>query len=119
MTGHWLVVCDWSDGAIGPAFGDLAVFMLRTKDLAIRRTCRDAYLDAWSDLAPRKKLERAAELAMPAGALYQVLTYLTLVPGLPPEDQVVWAGADAHWLRNAIAALDGGLDTLDQRIPRA
>ena len=109
------VVFDWSDTAFGPAFVDLAVFLWRAKDVAGRRELRDAYLDAWADIAPRHRLERAAELAMPVGALYQVTTYQTLLPQLPPWDQAVYAGADAHWLRNAIDALDRGLESLDQR----
>jgi hypothetical protein len=115
VTGGGLIVFDWSDAAIGPSFVDLAVFLRRTKDLRLRRVLRDAYLEAWSGTAPRDRLERATELAMAVGALYQVVTYLTLVPGLPPEDQVVWAGADANWLRNAVDALDRGLDSIDQR----
>lgn len=111
-----LVVFDWSDAAIGPSFVDLSVFLGRAKDLAGRRALRDAYLEAWSGVAPRARLERATEIAMSVGALYQVMTYLTLLPGLPPEDQAVWAGADAHWLRNAIEALDRGLDMVDQRV---
>lgn len=115
VQGDEHVVFDWSDASIGPSFVDLAVFLRRGNDLRGRRVLRDAYLDAWSGIASRDRLERAAELAMTVGALYQVVTYQTLVPGLPPEDQVVWADADAHWLRNAIDALDRGLDTVDQR----
>ena len=116
LTERGVVVFDWSDAALGPSFVDLAVFLFRVKDPAVRRDLRDAYLDAWSGIATRRRLERAAELAMPIGALYQAMTYLTLVPGLPPADQVVWAGSDAHWLRNAIEALDRGLDAIDQRL---
>jgi hypothetical protein len=116
VTPGGLVVFDWSDGAIGPSFVDLAVYFFRTKDVMVRRALRDAYLDAWAGATSRDRLERAAELAMGVGALYQVVTYLTLLPGLPPEDQVTWAGADAHWLRNAIDALDRGLDAVDQRV---
>jgi hypothetical protein len=115
VTDHGHVVFDWSDAAVGPSFTDLSLFLFRTKDLGIRRVLRDAYLDVWAGTASRARLERAAELAMTAGALYQVVTYHTLVPGLPPEDQPTWAGADANWFRNTIAALDKGLDALDQR----
>jgi hypothetical protein len=115
VTSGGLVVFDWSDAAIGPSFVDLAVFLRRTSDLGLRRVLRDSYLEAWSGTASRDRLERATELAMTVGALYQVATYLTLVPGLPPEDQVVWAAADVHWLRNAVDALDRGLDSIDQR----
>ena len=111
-TERGLVVFDWSDGAAGPSFVDLAVFLRRAKDLALRRVLRDAYLDAWAGVAPRDRLERAAELAMTVGALYQVVTYQGLLPALPPEDRVVWADADLSWLRHAIDGLDNGLDAV-------
>jgi Ser/Thr protein kinase RdoA (MazF antagonist) len=106
------VVFDWSDAAAGPSFVDLAVFLRRARDLALRRVLRDAYLDAWAGVAPRDRLERAAELAMTVGALYQVVTYQALLPALPPEDRVVWADADLSWLRHAIDGLDHGLDAV-------
>lgn len=109
-TDHGLVVFDWSDAAAGPSFADLAVFLRRTKDLAHRRVLRDAYLDAWVGVAPRERLERAAELAMTVGALYQVVTYQGLLPALPPQDRVVYGGADASWLRRAIDGVEQGLD---------
>ena len=106
------VVFDWSDAAAGPSFLDLAVFLRRAKDLALRRVLRDAYLDAWAGLVPRDRLERAAELAMTVGALYQVVTYQALLPALPPEDRVVYGGADANWLQHAIDGLEHGLDSV-------
>jgi hypothetical protein len=110
LTDHGLVVFDWSDGAAGPSFVDLAVFLRRTKDLSFRRVLRDAYLDAWAGVAPRDRLERAAELAMAVGALYQVVTYQALLPALPPEDRVVYGNADERWLGHAIDGVDHGLD---------
>jgi hypothetical protein len=110
VTDRGLVVFDWSDGSAGPSFVDLAVFLRRAKDLALRRVLRDAYLEAWEGVAPRDRLERAAELAMTVGALYQVVTYQALLPALPPEDRVVWADADLSWLHHAIDGVDHGLD---------
>ena len=104
-----LRVFDWSDAAIGPSFLDLAVFLGRTNDIGLRLAMRDAYLDVWSDLVPRDRLERAAELAMAAGAIYQVVTYQTLLPALPPEDAAEFEGADADWLGRALLGLEHGL----------
>jgi hypothetical protein len=112
VTERGPVVFDWSDSAVGPSFVDLAVFLRRAKDLALRRVLRDAYLEAWAGVAPPDRLVRAAELAMTVGALYQVVTYQGLLPALPPEDGVVWADADLSWLRHAIESLDSGLDTV-------
>lgn len=109
---HGLIVFDWSDGAAGPSFVDIAVFIRRTKDLALRRLLRDAYVDAWSGAAPREPLERACELAMAVGALYQVVTYQALLPSLPPEDRVVYGGSDRGWFRAAVDGLERGLDAV-------
>jgi hypothetical protein len=112
VTERGFVVFDWSDAAAGPSFVDLAVFLRRTNDLALRRVLRDTYLEAWAGVAPRDRLERAAELAMTVGALYQVVTYQTLLPALPPEDRVVWADGDERWLRHVIDGVDRGLDAV-------
>jgi Phosphotransferase enzyme family len=104
-----LRVFDWSDAAIGPSFLDLALFLGRADDLGLRLLMRDAYLDAWVDVAPRDRLKRAAELAMAVGAVYQVTTYQALVPAIPPEDAAEFAGADADWLGRAILGLEHGL----------
>jgi hypothetical protein len=106
------VVFDWSDGAAGPSFVDLAVFLRRPKDLALRRVLREAYLVPWAGIAPRDRLERAAELAMTVGGLYQIVTYNGLLPALPPEDRLVYAGADAHWVVRSLDGLELGLDTV-------
>ena len=104
-----LVIFDWSDTAVGPPFLDISVYLGRARRDA-RRPILDAYLTAWADVAPRAALVRAAELAMPLGAISQVLTYQRIAAagtsGVPSE----FAGADAGWLENAIAGLDDGLD---------
>jgi Phosphotransferase enzyme family len=100
---------DWSDAAIGPSFLDLALFLGRADEVGRRRAMRDAYLDEWGGVAPRDRLERAAELAMAVGAIYQVVTYQALLPALPPEDAQEFAGADVDWLGRAILGLEHGL----------
>jgi hypothetical protein len=101
-----LRVFDWSDGAIGPSFVDLPVFIVRAKEPEVRVRLRKAYLDGWTDLMARDRLEAAAELAMTVGALYQVETYLGLVPGLEPLDGRIFASSDARWLKRALDAAD-------------
>lgn len=103
-------VFDWSDAAIGPSFLDLAVFLGRRNDIGLRLAMRDAYIDEWAGVATRDRLERATELAMGIGAVYQVVTYQTLLPGLPPEDSAGFAGADADWLGRALLGLGHGLN---------
>jgi len=99
-----LRVFDWSDGAVGPSFVDLPVFITRAKDPEVRVRIREAYLDGWADGLDRRRLESAADLAMTVGALYQVETYLGLVPGLEPLDGRTFASSDARWLQRALDA---------------
>jgi hypothetical protein len=101
-----LRVFDWSDGAVGNPFLDLAVFLRRAKDASLRPAMRAAFLDGWSDLMPRERLEIAADLAMTVGALYQVETYLRLIPTLEPHDGDVFHGAEARWLERALEGLE-------------
>jgi hypothetical protein len=104
-----LRIFDWSDTAIGAPFLDLAIYLGRAPRAA-RSAILEPYLRGWSDVAPRAALERAAALAMPLGALYQVLTYQALAPALAGRGPSEFTGADASWLRNALAGLDQGLD---------
>ena len=46
---------------------------------------------------------------MTVGALYQVETYLDLVPGIDPLDAKAFGGSDARWLARA---LESGLTTV-------
>jgi phosphotransferase family enzyme len=112
VTERGPVVFDWSDTAAGPSFVDLAVFLRRPKDLAVRRVLLDAYLEPWAGVAPRDRLERAAELAMSVGGLYQIVTYNGLLPSLPPEDRVVYGGADVHWVVRSLDGLEHGLEAV-------
>jgi hypothetical protein len=111
VTERGLVVFDWSDAAVGNPFVDLAVTLGRVKDIAVRRQVLDAYLDGWADLLPRDRLETAATAAMAAGGVYQVETYLRLLPGLDPLDRGVFAAADVRWASRALAGLEHGLET--------
>jgi phosphotransferase family enzyme len=111
-----LRVFDWSDAAIGQSFLDLAVFLGRRNDIARRLAMRDAYIDGWAGVAPRDRLERASVLAMGVGAIYQVMTYQTLLPALPPEDAQSYTGADASWLELAVLGLEHGLNAQFPRV---
>lgn len=106
-----LRVFDWSDCAVGNSFVDLAVFIRRAKDVAVRGSLRDAYVEGWATVAPRRRLVRAVELAMTVGALYQVETYLALLPSMDPHDHGALRDADVRWVRRALDGLERGIDT--------
>jgi hypothetical protein len=105
-------VFDWTDAAVSHPFVDLATYVFRTQDTALRRRLVDAYLDAWAtDLSP-DALHEAADLAVVVGTLYQVQTYRTLLPTVTrdgADDDL--AGADLDWIRRSLSRLHQGLES--------
>jgi hypothetical protein len=108
--GDGVVIIDWSDSALGHPFMDLPTYLGRTKDPAIRRQLLDAYLDAWSDSAPRATLEEAAHLALAVGAIHQVESYRRIMETLEPDEDWGMGGAGPSYVRWALAWLEDGLD---------
>ena len=107
---HGHVVVDWSDAAAGHPFVDLPTFLLRTKDVTVRRRLRDAYLDGWDGVRPRPRLETAVEGAMAVGSLYQVATYQALLPAMDVPDRALFEGADISWAQRMLQSLESGLE---------
>ncbi len=103
------IVFDWSDSCIGHPFLDLATYVGRTRDVAARRACVDAYLAAWSGVLPPDELEEAVTLGLPLGALHQVESYRRIVAGVAEDDLWDMAGAAPHYAEQALAWLDRGL----------
>ena len=103
-------IFDWTDGAVSHPFLDLAVFVTRPKDHAVRRALRATYLAAWADLLAPADLEEAGDLAILVGTLYQVDSYLPLLASLEPDARRGLDGAAASWARAAIATLTEGID---------
>ncbi len=103
------IVFDWSDSCIGHPFLDLVTYVGRTADVAARRACVDAYLEAWSDVADRAVLEEAVELALPLGALHQVESYRRILAGLAEDDRWDLAEAGPSHAEHALQWLEGGL----------
>ncbi|MBA2630322.1 MAG: aminoglycoside phosphotransferase family protein [Thermoleophilaceae bacterium] len=105
------LVFDWSDTAISHPFVDLAVYLTRTDDVAVRRDLRDAYLARWRDGIPAGELAEAAEVALLVGTLYQVECYARLLGSLEPEDRGGMNGAAGSWARAALDVLEHGIAT--------
>jgi hypothetical protein len=104
------IVYDWSDAAVSHPFLDLPVFIRRAKDPAARRAIRAAYLAPWSDPLPPIELAEAGDLALVAGSIYQVESYLAILESLDPEDRYDMAGAPGSWMRHALAMLRYGIE---------
>jgi aminoglycoside phosphotransferase (APT) family kinase protein len=75
-------VFDWTDAAVSHAFVDLATYVFRTNDQAVRRRLIDAHVSAWSTVGSEQSLREAVGLGLVVGALYQVQSYRALLPTL-------------------------------------
>ena len=107
-------VFDWTDAAVSHPFVDLATYVFRTDDPAVRGRLADAYVSAWSTVSPDHTLREAATLALAVGALYQVQSYRALLPTLMGDgaDDGL-AGADLGWLKRSLMCHKMGLEGLD------
>jgi Ser/Thr protein kinase RdoA (MazF antagonist) len=97
---------DWSDGAVSHPFADLTCFLRRAATPATRRHMADAYLGVWAAGYGMTRVERALEDALVVGALYQVATYLALVPAMDLRDRWQFEAGPWRWLRFAIRPLE-------------
>jgi len=103
-------IFDWTDAAVSHPFVDLATYIFRTDDVALRHRLVDAYLGAWTSGAGHH-LKEAADLALVVGSLYQVQTYRALIPTLTADggdDDL--ADADLSWIKHTLTRLEQGLD---------
>jgi hypothetical protein len=97
---------DWSDGAVSHPFADLTCFLRRVESPATRRRVADAYLAGWAASYGMARAERALADALVVGALYQVKTYLELVPAMDLRDRWQFEDGPWRWLRFAIRPLE-------------
>jgi hypothetical protein len=105
-------VFDWTDAAISHPFTDLAVYVTRADDFALRRKMRAAYLARWSDRMDPARLAEAGDLAIVVGTLYQVDSYLRILESLDPDDIWDLGPAIGSWARSAVATLTEGIDVV-------
>jgi hypothetical protein len=104
-------VFDWTDAAVSHPFVDLATYVLRTDDIAMRRRLMDAYINVWSAGHPPESLKEAAALGLVVSALYQVQTYRVLLPTLMrngADDGL--ADADLGWIKISLNCHEHGLE---------
>ena len=104
-------VFDWTDAAVSHPFVDLATYVFRTEDVAVRRRLVDAYVGAWSKIWPEESLREAAALGLVVGSLYQVQSYRALLPmlmGDGADDGL--AGGDLSWIKRCLTCHEQGLE---------
>jgi hypothetical protein len=99
---------DWSDGAVSHPFVDLTCFLRRAETPPARRRMADAYLALWAAGYGMARVERALDDALVVGALYQVQTYMALVPAMDLRDRWQFEDGPWRWLRFAIRPLEVG-----------
>jgi hypothetical protein len=97
---------DWSDGAVSHPFVDLTCFLRRAETPTTRRQLVDAYLAVWAAGYEMERLEQALDDALVVGALYQVATYMALVPAMDLRDRWQFEAGPWRWLRFAIRPLE-------------
>ncbi len=96
------VFFDWTDPSVAhPFFDPLAIHF--EKDLATRRTLRDAYLAGWRAYAADDALIELWELCLPLAALNQAISYLSILANVEPGSAAELEPALPDWLRRAIA----------------
>lgn len=105
---------DWGDAVVGHPFQTLTGTLgsighhadLDAYGPALHRL-RDAYLEAWTDLAPRSELVRLVPLAMDLGHVVKAAAWERAVAGLAPGAMGGHHGATAAWLADVEARLVG------------
>ena len=105
-------IFDWTDASVSHPFMDLATYVFRSRDVAVRRRLVDAYLAACATELSAESLREAATLGLVVGTLYQVQTYRALLPTLPgngADDDM--AGADVDWINRTLSRHRLGLES--------
>ncbi|GGO35535.1 phosphotransferase family protein [Deinococcus humi] len=106
---------DWSDVCLthpfldaNPAYflGFEAMDQLGASQRRALAAATDAYLDAWSDLAPLPELRALFNDALTLGELFRALGYVDGIQGAV-EDQTEWRGVHLEHLRRLVAQPEG------------
>ena len=96
---------DWGDGVVAHPFSTLTVTFNSiahktglAKDDAVFERLEDVYLEAWTDVAPRAELARAAEHARVFGCIGRSLAWERALAGLADDEMDGFGDSIAGWL---------------------
>lgn len=92
---------DWTDACVAHPFIDLLSLQWE-RDETNRAALLEAFLEPWQEVAPRERLQEAAELAAVVIPLHHAVSYATIVNGLEPSGQGELDATHA-FLREALA----------------
>jgi hypothetical protein len=105
---------DWGDSVVAHPFATLNVTFNSIAHRTGRKLgdpvfdpLRDAYLEAWAGVAPRRSLLRAAELARDLGCIHRSLAWERSVAGLEPGEMDGFDDSVAGWLVELADRLKG------------
>lgn len=88
---------DWSDGAWGHPFLDVATYVHNCAGKAKARLW-DVYLEQWTDYAPLPELRRLIPAATTLRMLYATVSYQGIMANVDPDDRFVFAEwANTYW----------------------
>ena len=100
---------DWGDAVVAHPFaslttalGSLTYHMGLDLDGPELARLRDAYTEAWTDVASRAELERAALLAVDLGSIGKTAAWERALQGLEPDEMGGHHGASAAWLADTV-----------------
>ena len=107
---------DWGDAVVAHPFGT----MLATLNSVARRIgttpddprldrLRDAYLEAWTDVAPRPALYETVTLAVRLARVGKAGAWARALDGVDSDDMDGHGGAPALWLTDFAQLLDAGV----------
>ena len=102
---------DWGESAVAHPFFTLTV-TLRSAAFTLDLTpdsreiaqLRDAYLEPWTRIVPRRQLDKAVGLADRLGRLNRALTWHHVLGQLPEAERAQHADAVAGWLQEFLIA---------------
>ncbi|HCU50233.1 MAG TPA: phosphotransferase, partial [Micromonosporaceae bacterium] len=90
---------DWGDASVAHPFGVLLVALRVANDKGLDPPrLRDAYLEPWSDLAPRTQLLREVELAMQVTKVSRALSWQRALTDATPEQVAELEDPVSGWL---------------------
>jgi aminoglycoside phosphotransferase (APT) family kinase protein len=96
-------IFDWSDACLSHPFFSLVPYFefFQDKPLSptLRKRLRDAYLEAWREVAPRDRLVEASELAELVGPFHFATSYYHLAASTEPRARWEWEGGFGYFVR--------------------
>jgi hypothetical protein len=102
-------IFDWGDACIGHPFGTLlvslrsfAMYCETTADDPRVAALRDAYLECWTDLAPRDRLLEDARLAVSVAPVGRALSWQRAVIDADPDGRAEWQESVWGWLEELL-----------------